>query len=54
MIRLFFKISAIYYIVKFVLNSGQIIVKATKVYNKVYPAKPDPRTRKILFEEKRS
>jgi len=54
MIRLFFKISAIYYMFQFVFHSGQILIKATKVYNKVYPYKPDPKSRKIFFEEKRS
>jgi len=43
MLKYIFKLGMLYYVGRFVLTTGQVIVQGTKIYHKFYPSKPDPR-----------
>lgn len=49
MLRLILKITSLYYITKFALDTGNLLIMGGNIYNRIYPAKPDPRIKKIKY-----
>ncbi len=45
MFHLLFRLTAIYYVTKFAINTGKILVQGADIYGKIFPSKPDPRIR---------
>jgi len=52
MLRLILKITSLYYVAKFAIDTGHLVIMGGNLYHKFYPSKPDPRLRNQPYKKK--